>query len=385
MDTPEPASVNPATKACPKCGKVLESWASVCPECMFEWPEPDASVSPEENEEVQAVAAFEGALERGGGVPVVVYGLVAANLLVFGAMVAAGVSPFNPEPRELFRWGANFAPATLHGQAWRLLTSTFVHIGVLHLAFNLFVLWVGGLRMERILGHLGFTITYLLSGLMGSVATLAFHPSSVGAGASGAIFGIYGALLGFLIRDRASIPRPVFRAMGKGTLLFLGYNLVFSLKPGVDLSAHLGGLAAGILCGLALSRPNRDGKAGVTVPGLMATLVGGLLVVGSLAVWVGRINGGKVSGSATSFEDAVVAEGMKQVLQKHFDDRSDGSGIQVRQVWILRHEGDRYEGTVRVWWTDREVTFALVFRLEGERVAWTLGAEPQPGTGGTPR
>jgi rhomboid protease GluP len=378
MNMAEPACPDGPTKTCPKCGKVLEAWASICPACMFEWPGTDTCLPVEAQEEAQAVAVFEGKLEGEGTRPVVVSVLIALNVLVFAAMAVAGVSLFNPASQDLFRWGANFAPATLHGQAWRMLTSTFVHVGVVHLIFNMLVLWAGGVRMEKILGHAGFTITYLLSGLMGSVATLAVHPMSVGAGASGAIFGIYGALLGFLIQDRSSIPPAVFKAMGKGTLVFLGYNLVFSLKPGVDLSAHLGGLVAGILCGLALSRPDRGGRGSGRFRNQGATLLGGLLILGGLMAWVARSDEGRVSGAATSFEDAIIAEGMKQVVQQHFDEVAAGAGIKIRQVWILRHDGNQFEGTVRMRVEEQEVQRAIQFRVEGERVTWNLGAEPQP-------
>jgi len=376
MDTPEPANTSNSTKTCPKCGKAVESWAKICPDCLFEWPEGDESLSPEEQEEVQAVAVFQADLERKGADPLVVYVLVALNILVFIVMALAGVSPFKPVPLDLFRWGANFGPATVQGQWWRLLTSTFIHIGALHLAFNMYVLWVGGHWMERILGHLGFTITYFLSGLLGSVATLAFHPDAVGAGASGAIFGIFGALLGFLVRDRSSIPRPVFTAMGKSTLLFLGYNLVYSLKPGVDLSAHLAGLVAGFLCGLVLSRPVSEEEA----PGRLrlhgATFSAGLLIVGFLAAGVVKINGDSLSGGASSLENAGVAEEMKKILQDHFNSRADCTGVKVRQVRIHHHDGNTYTGTVRLWWIDREVVLSLAFKMDGDNVSWNLGPDP---------
>lgn len=376
METPAPSNSSQTYKPCPRCSKVVESWAKICPDCMYEWPEVDPSLPPEEQEEVQAVAAFDGVLERDGAHPLVVYVLIALNVLVFITMGLRGVSFLAPAPQDLYAWGANFPPSTVHGQWWRLLTSTFIHIGIIHLAFNMFVLWSGGRGMERILGHLGFTITYFISGLVGSVATLAFHPSVVGAGASGAIFGVYGALLGFLVRDRTSIPKPVYTAMGKSTLVFLAYNLLYSLKPGVDLSAHCGGLVAGILCGLVLSRPVGEGVVPRRLKLHIATLLVGLLAVGSLAAGVANINRDNLSGGGDSLETARISQGMRKVLQDHFNSRTDVSGVKVRNVWISGHDGEVYQGTVRLWWIDREVTLSLVFKIEGDKVMWNLGPEP---------
>jgi len=243
METPLPSSPAPGIKTCPRCGFATESWASICPQCTYEW------ISPEQQIEAEPMTAFDSVLTMDGKPPRVVFILIAMNILVFLVMVLNGVNFVSPEAGVLYRWGANFPPATVHGQGWRLLTSTFLHFGVIHLAVNMWALWAGGPRMERVLGHAGFSVTYFLSGLAGSVATLTFHPLAVGAGASGAIFGVFGAMAGVLLRDRKSIPHPVFMAVGKSILIFLGINLVYGLKPGIDLSAHFGGFAAGILCG----------------------------------------------------------------------------------------------------------------------------------------
>src|SRR5262249_39811156 len=88
-----------------------------------------------------------------------------------------------------------------------------------------------------------------------SAASLTWHPSSVSAGASGAIFGLYGALLGFLLRHRGVIPAESLVSLRKGALTFIGYNLLYGLRPGVDMAAHLGGLATGFLLGLFLIQP----------------------------------------------------------------------------------------------------------------------------------
>ena len=97
-----------------------------------------------------------------------VSGVIALNVLVFVGMIGSGVSPMEPTVEGLIRWGANFGPLTTGGQWWRLLTSTFVHIGFFHIAMNMWVLWDIGRFMERLLGPGGFLVMYLFAGLTGA-------------------------------------------------------------------------------------------------------------------------------------------------------------------------------------------------------------------------
>ena len=178
--------------------------------------------------------------------------LLALNVAIFGLMLAWGLDPMQPAIDSLIRWGANYGPKTTQGQWWRMFTCMFLHIGVLHLLFNMVALWNVGGFMERLLGSTGFLVLYLLAGLLGSVASVAWNPFVVSAGASGAIFGLYGGLLAFLVRHRA-IQHASLAALRTNTLAFLGYNLVYGfIVQGIDMAAHLGGLAGGFICGLVL-------------------------------------------------------------------------------------------------------------------------------------
>jgi len=178
--------------------------------------------------------------------------LIAMNVVVYAVMVARGVSWISPTAESVLGWGADYGPLTLHGQWWRMIVSTFLHFGIIHIAFNMFVLLNIGLFMERLAGRLRFVVLYLVCGLGGSAASLAWHPSTVSAGASGAIFGLYGALLGFLLRHRGSIAPEALASQRKAALAFIAYNVLYGLRPGVDMAAHLGGLAAGFVLGLFL-------------------------------------------------------------------------------------------------------------------------------------
>src|SRR5215470_16797334 len=179
--------------------------------------------------------------------------LIALNVAIFGLMLAWGVDPMQPAIDSLIQWGANYGPKTTQGEWWRMFTCMFLHIGVLHLLFNMIALWNVGGFMERLLGSSGFLVLYLLAGLLGSVASVAWNPFVVSAGASGAIFGLYGGLLAFLVRHRA-LQHASLAALRTNTLAFLGYNLVYGfIIQGIDMAAHLGGLAGGFICGLVLT------------------------------------------------------------------------------------------------------------------------------------
>jgi membrane associated rhomboid family serine protease len=182
--------------------------------------------------------------------------IVALNVLVYGIMVASGVNPLNPDAPTLLSWGADYAPRTMSGEWWRIVTSTFLHFGIVHLAVNMFCLASDGPLVERLVGNVGFLVLYLLSGIGGSLASLGWSALVVSAGASGAIFGVYGALLGVCLRAGHTIPAEALAKHRGSTLTFLGYNLVYGMfAPGIDMAAHLGGLFTGFCCGVALGHP----------------------------------------------------------------------------------------------------------------------------------
>lgn len=182
--------------------------------------------------------------------------LLGLNVAVFAVMVASGVSFTSPTTEALLRWGADFGPYVSRGEAWRLLTNTFVHVGALHILMNMIGLWQIGLLVERLLGNAGYLVTYVLAGLAGSLTSLAVHPFTVSAGASGAIFGIYGALCSYLLRHRGSVPRQALSALQATAITFIGFNVVFGLRAkGIDMAAHTGGFIGGAIAGLAVASP----------------------------------------------------------------------------------------------------------------------------------
>jgi membrane associated rhomboid family serine protease/Flp pilus assembly protein TadD len=204
--------------------------------------------------------------------------IVAVNALVFVAMVVTGVSPSSPTSLDLFRWGADYGPATVGGQWWRLVSSAFVHVGLLHIALNMYVLWRAGALAERLFGRAAFLTLYLFAAIGGSLASVLWSPLTVSAGASGAIFGVYGAILAFSRVAKDALPAEAVAGLQKGAAGFVIYNVMFGLvMPNVSNSAHLGGLATGLIAGWLIA-PEMRGPGGVDAEGMNRHLRSALLV-----------------------------------------------------------------------------------------------------------
>jgi rhomboid protease GluP len=180
--------------------------------------------------------------------------IVGINVLVFAAMVLSGVSPMAPTIQQLVTWGANYAPLSLGSQPWRMLASNYVHIGLIHIFFNMWCLWNLGRLAERIFDRSTYLLVYTASGIGGSLVSLWWHPRGYGAGASGAIFGLAGALIAVLYLGKLPISKDALKPTLKSLITFAAYNLFFGLVPGIDNAAHLGGLAAGLGLGAVLAR-----------------------------------------------------------------------------------------------------------------------------------
>ena len=200
------------------------------------------------------LTAFDRQLKEATPRTVVTYGLIAVNLLAFVAMMASVYPESSPSLKTLIRWGANYGPQTLAGQWWRLFSCVFVHAGILHLFFNLWVLRDLGRLVERFTGNFAFLLLYLFAGTLGSIASLYTHPEVTSVGASGAIFGLLGATLAFVVRCRGLVPREVLKALWASGSAFLVFNLAFGVMiPGIDVAAHVGGLVGGFLGGFVVS------------------------------------------------------------------------------------------------------------------------------------
>jgi len=180
--------------------------------------------------------------------------MIGVNVAVFLAMVLGGVSVAQPTNADLVRWGANTGGYTLYLQPWRMLTSTYVHVGIVHLLLNMWCLWNLGALAEQIFDRWTYFLAYTFCGLAGSLASVSLHPTRLGAGASGAIFGLAGALISALYLGHLPVPRRVLKPILKSLVSFAAYNLVFgAIVPVIDNTAHIGGLVSGLALGAVLA------------------------------------------------------------------------------------------------------------------------------------
>lgn len=218
--------------------------------------------------------------------------LLAANLAVFGLMALNGTNLLEPDSQSLIRWGARVNELIEQGQWWRLVTPMFVHVGLLHLAFNMWALKNLGDFVERLFGFWRFLLIYFAAGLIGDAASMWFRPENMAAGASGAIFGIMGALAAFIFRRRQVIPRPILGNIRSTVFSLIGYNLVFTwIVPQIDGSAHVGGLIGGFVLGWLVAPAEKESEEPRRRPdrlrqriyaSLMAAVLTGLMVLAYL-------------------------------------------------------------------------------------------------------
>src|ERR1700733_11137683 len=191
------------------------------------------------------------------------YILLSINIAVFCYMIFRGVSPSSPTPGQLLYFGATNTEFILHGQWYRLLTATFVHVGLLHIATNMWCLWNLGLLGEPLLGPVGLIVVYLITGIAGNLLSLFFNVKnfdgvSVGAGASGAVFGIAGILIVLLSNKKLPIPAFELNRLRRSVIQFAVLNLVLGIGANftsivrIDNQAHIGGFLSGLALGVPL-------------------------------------------------------------------------------------------------------------------------------------
>jgi membrane associated rhomboid family serine protease len=203
---------------------------------------------------------------------------------IFGLNVAVFVAMLLPGGQEIGALGANYGPATIGGEWWRLLTCVFIHGGLLHIAFNMWCLWDLGRLAESIYGHWTFAAVYLITGLAASLASLFWNPVVMSVGASGAIFGIAGALVASFYLGEFSLPRAAITGTMRSVVMFVGYNLFFgAIIAHTDNAAHIGGLLMGLLLGALIARVASSRE---DISRRIAVLLVGVLLVAGGVMWL---------------------------------------------------------------------------------------------------
>lgn len=177
--------------------------------------------------------------------------IININIAVYLVMILSGVDPMFPDSNAVLSWGAGFRPLTMNGEPWRLLTSTFLHFGLIHIAVNMLSLYNIGRMLEPFIGRWRFLVVYLCSGIGGSVISNWWHEAGVSAGASGAIVGIMG-VLGALVAMPDLVRKEVRMSLLKSIGQSLALLVIIGMNGFVDNAGHFGGLGIGAICGFLI-------------------------------------------------------------------------------------------------------------------------------------
>lgn len=202
---------------------------------------------------LQEIADYKAALNGNVGFTGISCLILAACLVCFLWMCVS--RSCSPTPADLIAVGGNFAPATLSGEWWRLFSCGFVHCGILHFAINMMVFFSVGRLAEKLFGHLLYGLIYVGALVGGSLLSIAVHGNIVSAGASGAIFGLFGAVFAYMARNKGAVPVFIRKQALRGLGMAIALNLLLGMMPGIDFWCHVGGLVTGFVCGLVAACP----------------------------------------------------------------------------------------------------------------------------------
>lgn len=258
--------------SCSSCGR------PICPECMT--PTPVGMRCPEcASQRTRVVRNPTGTPGQASAFPATI-ALIAINVIVYLIEIGGGGGGLNnPSGRIVENYGL-FGPFVSEGEVYRLVTSGFLHASLIHIGFNMLLLFFLGRLLEPALGTARFLVLYFAALLAGSLGALILEPNSLGIGASGAIFGLAGATF-VIARGRG------MEALAGQIGFLIVFNLIFSFSsPRISIGAHIGGLVGGVICGLAIVAGEKGmlgpSRRVVEIAAMVAVAV--VAVVGSLAV-----------------------------------------------------------------------------------------------------
>lgn len=241
---------------CPACGNQTPAQSAACAHCGA----PSIETAVAAHEEATETRFLRALFTRSHPFTMIFIGI---NVGVFALMCfAGGLALMSVDPEVLRGFGAkqNNLIAEQH-QYWRLITAIFIHIGFIHLFLNNYALWIIGQEIEQIYGSARFVVLYLVTGVLGSVGSYIFNPQATSAGASGAIFGLFGVMATFAFKYRKEIPALLSREIRRRVLPIIAINLIFGFSVSiVDNAAHIGGLLAGIVLALVVPYMRPDEK-----------------------------------------------------------------------------------------------------------------------------
>jgi membrane associated rhomboid family serine protease/Flp pilus assembly protein TadD len=297
---------------CIQCGRKLPGLTfgrKICQWCV----QHEAAQRGEEGEDAKQIVMPAPWVRGGESTITLTQVLFGANVMVFIAMVLASGPSLDFTGQVMAHFGANIGPLTLQGQWWRLLTYMFLHGGLMHIAFNMWCLWDLGALCESLYGRWTFGAVYILTGIAGGVASVGWNPFVNSVGASGAIFGLAGALIASFYLGEFSLPNVAIKGTLRSLVFFVGFNVLFgSMFPGIDNACHAGGLVSGLILGALIARVAPEQDKPLRRVGVLLFMV---VIVGGSALGVQRWRGGSLQfGSAMAAEESV--DRMIGALQK---------------------------------------------------------------------
>ena len=242
-----------------------------------------------------------------------------------------------PDPQSLVDVGGNIRSLTLRGQYWRLISSAFLHANIEHILLNTISLFYVGIALEKLIGSINIFCIYLITAVSGGLLSLVYRENIVCVGASGAIYGLFGATITYIISiyKREDLGFAEVFSFMKSSFVCLAINLGYSILPGIDMAGHIGGLLGGFLLGFMIGIPINGAFVG-------SAIVGAIL----LFSWFEgadtlKMTEKELSVEVGSFMKEKVEESLEQSLGTEVD-------VNIQDIIIVHDEGDKYRGFVKL-------------------------------------
>jgi membrane associated rhomboid family serine protease/Flp pilus assembly protein TadD len=271
--------------------------------------------------------------------------LLGVNVVIFLAMAYASGSLTEDFPPQIsVHFGANYGPFTLSGQWWRLLTYMFLHGNLIHVAVNMWCLWSIGELCESLYGRWTYAAIYLMTGIAGGVASVAWNPGVWSVGASGALFGLTGALIASFYLGEFELSGISIKGVLGSLLFFTAFNLYFGfVASGIDNACHIGGLICGLALGALIARvaPQEDARR-------VSVLVVIALAVAGSALGVQRWRGERVHSVRSFMAGRQNIENAIAELQKKIHKNPEDASAHYALAHALFAEGELPEGTAEL-------------------------------------
>ena len=361
--------------SCPSCGDELKAYSEYvgrkaqCPSCGTRFvitnnvtpcDSPDASHFDTEdtdmgNADTLMTDTFASSAQRK---PIATIVLITVSLLAT-LILFCKTGTIEPDARTCVTYGANLRPLTMGGQWWRLVASSFLHFDIKHLVMNMLCLYSIGCLLEKLVGHAKLLELYFFTAIIGSLTSCIFH-NEVCAGASGAVFGLFGAEVAYIIilHKKLGLKSEDLIGYMKGGIIFIAINFAYGLMPGIDMSAHVGGLFGGLAIGAMVASAIKEGGRKAD---LISHSVSSIAILGVVVLAVSLVTGKNAGHLSVSELTARVSQMLVENMNKGED--KNGS-FEVIDISLAHGNGNHYYGNVEMAFKYGEKTFPLKSHIE---------------------